>query len=379
MPSANPAPRTRRAFTLVELLVVIAIVAVLVGLLLAGVQRVRETAMRVQCQNNLRQLGLACHNYQGISGHLPPGYLGPLPKRNRPESNWTGLADGQEVGLLAFLLPFIERDDLHRRILDASTGGPMIWSITSTGGNPALGDPNTNFFPNYWANSGVNLAVASAQVKTFLCPSAYTDPYQVRDATVTGQLLQINDWDHLTMSWLLIPSASFDPAMCPAPALTNYVGVCGARGNNLFYPNPAWGKYCGLFDNRTATSLACVPDGTANTLMLGEGTGDMHGAVVTTAWSWMGMGVTHTSRGMGGPTDAGWYQFASRHTGVVNFCFADGSVHALARSVDESAYRSVSENNPMPLPSPAFTVWYVYQRLAGMQDGEVPDQAALVP
>src|SRR5437868_8686587 len=110
--SRKPCAR-RRAFTLIELLVVIAIIGVLVGLLLPAVQKIREAANRTSCANNLKQLGLACHNYQSAHGRLPPGYLGPIPNEQEFGPNLDGI---QHAGLLVYLLPYIEEDNLYRQL-----------------------------------------------------------------------------------------------------------------------------------------------------------------------------------------------------------------------------------------------------------------------
>jgi prepilin-type N-terminal cleavage/methylation domain-containing protein len=128
----------RRGFTLIELLVVIAIIAVLIGLLLPAVQKVREAANRVKCKNNLKQLGLAAHQYHDDHHHLPPGI------------GYTPLAQSGVWGHHFFhLLPYLEQDNLYRLAL-----GPVQ---LTTG-------PITIYWPG-------NNSVYSQSVPTFLCPS----------------------------------------------------------------------------------------------------------------------------------------------------------------------------------------------------------------
>jgi prepilin-type N-terminal cleavage/methylation domain-containing protein/prepilin-type processing-associated H-X9-DG protein len=106
--AARPSPN-RRGFTLVELLVVIAIIAVLIGLLLPAVQKVREAAARMKCANNLKQIGLGLHNYHATYERFPAGFTSAAPGVN---------ADGQGPGWgwAALLLPFVEQDNLHKTI-----------------------------------------------------------------------------------------------------------------------------------------------------------------------------------------------------------------------------------------------------------------------
>jgi prepilin-type N-terminal cleavage/methylation domain-containing protein len=140
----------RRGFTLIELLVVIAIIAILIGLLLPAVQKVREAANRIKCANNLKQLGLAAHLYHDDYGHLPPA-IGYLP----PDSGAFGTS-------FFYLLPYLEQRDLYRDAL-----GPVPFP-------PPYGGAVVHY--------PINNNVYSRRLSVFLCPS---DPSVGSDGLVT--------------------------------------------------------------------------------------------------------------------------------------------------------------------------------------------------
>ena len=103
--------RPRRGFTLIELLVVIAI---LIALLLPAVQQAREAARRIQCKNRLKQIALAAQNFHDSRNALPPGYLGPIPVGTR--NNSSNIGTFQQIGVLVFLLPFMELNNLEEQV-----------------------------------------------------------------------------------------------------------------------------------------------------------------------------------------------------------------------------------------------------------------------
>jgi prepilin-type N-terminal cleavage/methylation domain-containing protein len=241
-------PAARGGFTLIELLVVIAIIAVLIGLLLPAVQKVREAAARMSCQNNLKQMGLACHNCNDTFGRMPPQ---------------AGTFGGAYYGPLLFhLLPFLEQQN----IWNMATWLDYKAFVGESAPNPAT-TINLGFIWPTWdsVNVGNNTFLRQSRIKTYQCPS---DP----------SLNNCLDW-------------------CPGDA--SYAGnflVFGGIGNASIRPTTA--NRATLWDGQ-AKMASTFQDGTSNTILFAEkysrcdGTGSPGG-------TWWMRGVFHGAQGSAG-------------------------------------------------------------------------------
>jgi prepilin-type N-terminal cleavage/methylation domain-containing protein len=281
-----------RGFTLIELLVVIAIIAVLIGLLVPAVQKVREAAARIKCGNNLHQIAIAAHNYDSVYGTLPPGLLASPAPYNTPGGPVAWQND-QNVGTLAYLLPYVEQDNVYKQMM---SGLPIDYMVP------------TKVYPPWWT-FGSAYQAAQAHIKTFICPA---DEAEYRINMIGPWIFFYPESDGL-MYGVYYPGAPL--------GASNYLGVSGYFGVGFgtdYYP--------GLFVNRLQVSMSQLTafDGSSNTLLFGEALGDTFPNPAGFALSWMA-GCLPTAWGLPDPPQ--WYTFGSRHTAVVQFADADGSVH----------------------------------------------------
>ena len=334
----------RRGFTLIELLVVIAIIAILLGLLLPAVQKVREAAARMQCGNNLKQIGLALHNYEGVHKEFPSAYVTRNPYDNGTAYGIT-YGDSYRNGPPGFawgtlLLPYLEQDNLYRQF---------------------------NLSEPCWAP--VNATAARARVKAFLCPSAsggsdgfsvQKEGADVRHGVPFGPEITFGHSHYVTNAGVHQPWGR-TTAYCYDYDVPEPVAAAGnqrARIEGPFYRN-------------SRMTVARITDGLSNTVFIGEHSsalsnktwvGVVPGAVTPPRldlrpWPSENNGagclvgvhsgpdthdhpqvIIHAPNNPFGHTD----QMYAEHTGGANCLFGDGSVRFISAFIDPYTWVALS-------------------------------------
>jgi prepilin-type N-terminal cleavage/methylation domain-containing protein/prepilin-type processing-associated H-X9-DG protein len=322
--------RSPSGFTLIELLVVIAIIAILIALLVPAVQKVRQAAAQAHCTNNLKQIALAIHGYEGANKKLPPAGRG---------YGWCRVLPGyptdpqitNENGLVS-LLPYLEQPALYTKFNRTQAFGNTVsntWSSTywGVGQNP---QDNGGVLAGSAAANG-NGALASTPLAVFRCPSDFGDP-------------------------VMAASVAYGPGGNLTGWKTNYDFI--VREWEFAYCN-CWksdGSRRYMFGQNSDCKISQVSDGMSNTFMLGETTYEVYNGRCPT-WSYRGWvmvgidpagwnaGINDWSFGSISPKIGqlgSWAYPGSLHSGGCQFAMGDGSVRFVSESTPRTTLEQMS-------------------------------------
>ncbi len=289
--------RTHRGFTLIELLVVIAIIAILIALLLPAVQQAREAARRTQCKNNLKQIGLALHNYHDVARMFPSGWI--AVDENRRPSAHEGTSG---VGWATMILPQMEQANIYQL-----------------------------FDPKLPLTDPINALFLSNQIAAYKCPSDPQPETFLLSEEGGGGVIAVLPIANYVGSFGTEELDGCENAPGNLPVMAD--GTC--RGDGIFYHN-------------SSVRLSHITDGTTNTIMVGE-----RKTVPSLDWytSWPGMiaeGEEAFQRVCASadhpPNDPNTHfdDFSSQHVGGAQFCLGDGSVRFISENIDRGVYQSLA-------------------------------------
>jgi prepilin-type N-terminal cleavage/methylation domain-containing protein/prepilin-type processing-associated H-X9-DG protein len=322
--------RKRIAFTLIELLVVIAIIAVLIALLLPAVQAAREAARRTQCKNNLKQLGLAMHNYHDTFNRFAPTIFSAddtsvFPAKDNPPPYW----DQNEKGnYLVRYLPFIEQAPLFQQI-DFKNWAAIYWQP------PAPARP-----------------LRSTKIPIFMCPS------DGGAETVNNDAAKFN----YAYSMGAQQMDSHPAAPCPQYGPSTYPNGFFQTGPRGHGNTPNSNQTSGIASrNQFAAKMGEITDGTSNVLAMGEIRANCSDHSMN-GWWWFnsawyattapinfpincyGDAPKHPTGGCHEPHNWTTSQgFKSQHTGGAQFLMCDGSVHFISENIDYTMYQRLGD------------------------------------